>query len=45
MDAELVEHEKRQLVSQYGNWTAHNIQLVDDLYTIDNKIAGDEEKL
>jgi 2-polyprenyl-3-methyl-5-hydroxy-6-metoxy-1,4-benzoquinol methylase len=37
--------EKQRIVDQYGPWTAHNIHLKDDVYTIDKRIVGDELKL
>src|SRR5258708_18654555 len=37
--------QKQQIVEKYGPWTAHNIQLADDLYTIDQALTGDEFKL
>jgi len=45
VDLELAQHRKQQIVDRFGEWTAHNIQLKGDLYTIDKKIVGDEIKL
>lgn len=45
MDIELIQRQKQQIVSRFGEWTAHNIQLYGDLYTIDKRITGDEIKL
>jgi ubiquinone/menaquinone biosynthesis C-methylase UbiE len=33
------------VITKYGNWTAHNICLQDDVYTIAPRIVGDEVKL
>ncbi len=35
-------NQKQQVVEQYGEWTAHNIRLADDVYTISDQIRGDE---
>lgn len=45
MDNSLIEQQKRDIVEKYGKWIAHNIQLKDEIYTIDNRIVGDEIKL
>ena len=45
MDADLIERRKQQIVDRFGPWTAHNILLGDDVYTIKKGIAGDEIKL
>ena len=37
--------QKQAIVEQFGAWTAHNIHLGDDVYTIDSAIFGDEIKL
>ncbi len=42
---ELIKHGKRRVIEKYGEWTAHNIQITDDIYTIDNRVVGDEIKL
>ena len=33
IDPDRIEAEKAEIVARYGPWTAHNIQLVGDLYT------------
>lgn len=43
--AKRIRLEKEDIVGRYGPWTAHNIQLHQDIYTIDNRITGDEIKL
>jgi len=45
VDTELIHRQKKQVVERFGEWTAHNIQLKDDLWTIRKGIAGDEIKL
>lgn len=45
MDIETIKRKKSELIERYGQWTAHNIQLADGLYTIDNRLVGDEIKL
>jgi 2-polyprenyl-3-methyl-5-hydroxy-6-metoxy-1,4-benzoquinol methylase len=35
-------NQKEKVVEQYGEWTAHNIHLADNLYTISDQIRGDE---
>jgi 2-polyprenyl-3-methyl-5-hydroxy-6-metoxy-1,4-benzoquinol methylase len=40
-----IQQRKGELEAQYGPWTAHNIQLADDVYTIDHKVVGDEYQL
>lgn len=45
MDAEEITQRKQEVVDRYGSWTAHNIQLDDNLYTIEPRIVGDEVKL
>ena len=37
--------EKEAIEARYGPWTAHNIRLADDVYTISAEPAGDEVKL
>jgi 2-polyprenyl-3-methyl-5-hydroxy-6-metoxy-1,4-benzoquinol methylase len=37
--------QKQEIIEKYGPWTAHNIQLADDIYTIDKALTGDEFKL
>lgn len=45
MDIEILKHQKKEIIKKYGPWTAHNIQLGDNIYTIDNRLVGDEIKL
>jgi SAM-dependent methyltransferase len=45
MSIELINERKREIVGRFGPWTAHNIHLVGDTYTIDKRIVGDEIKL
>lgn len=45
MDVELIESRKRRIVERFGPWSAHNIFLEGDVYTINKGIAGDEVKL
>jgi len=45
MDLETIKRKKTELIERYGEWTAHNIQLADGLYTIDDRLVGDEIKL
>ncbi|MDD4178617.1 MAG: class I SAM-dependent methyltransferase [Candidatus Margulisbacteria bacterium] len=45
MDRQLLEQKKAELIKKYGPWTGHNIQLPGNLYTIGEKITGDEIKL
>jgi len=45
VDPEVIESRKREIVERFGPWTAHNILLDGDVYTITNGIAGDEVKL
>jgi len=42
MDSAQMEAGKRKVVEQYGEWTAHNVHLRDELYTMGNFIRGDE---
>jgi SAM-dependent methyltransferase len=37
MDTELIKQRKNELVARYGPWTAANVHLGDDVYTIDPK--------
>jgi len=37
--------EKEEIEARYGSWTAHNIRLADDVYTISPQPTGDEVKL
>ena len=34
MDIETIIRKKQDVITKYGPWTAHNIQLCDDIYTI-----------
>ena len=36
---------KKDVESRYGAWTAHNIHLQDDIYTIAPRVVGDGIKL
>lgn len=45
MNRDLRDRKRREVIEQFGPWTAHNIHLDDDLYTIDPRIVGDEIKL
>jgi 2-polyprenyl-3-methyl-5-hydroxy-6-metoxy-1,4-benzoquinol methylase len=40
-----VAEQKAEIVARYGPWTAHNIQLEGDLYTIGNELTYDTLKL
>src|ERR1043166_908766 len=45
MDTQTIIDSKNDVIAKYGNWTAHNVRLQDDVYTIAPKIVGDEVKL
>jgi 2-polyprenyl-3-methyl-5-hydroxy-6-metoxy-1,4-benzoquinol methylase len=45
IDLDRIHAEKADIVARYGPWTAHNIHLVGDVYTIQNGVAGDEFRL
>jgi 2-polyprenyl-3-methyl-5-hydroxy-6-metoxy-1,4-benzoquinol methylase len=45
MELEEIKHRKKMLEERYGRWSAHNIHLGGDIYTIDNKVVGDEYQL
>jgi 2-polyprenyl-3-methyl-5-hydroxy-6-metoxy-1,4-benzoquinol methylase len=45
LNHEVLSQKKQAVVKEFGEWTAHNIYLEDDIYTIDNRIVGDEIKL
>ena len=45
MDVDEIIDQKRTIVTKYGPWTAHNIHLKDDIYTIASAVVGDEVKL
>jgi 2-polyprenyl-3-methyl-5-hydroxy-6-metoxy-1,4-benzoquinol methylase len=40
-----INEEKKALEGKYGPWTAHNISLGDDAFTIRNEVSGNEVKL
>jgi hypothetical protein len=43
MNRSEVVRRKQRVEKRYGPWTAHNIQLCDDLYTIDASVVGGSE--
>lgn len=45
MDINSIERGKKEIIDRYGPWTAHNIRLGGDIYTIDDRLVGDEIKL
>lgn len=46
MNIEDINRRKQEIIKKFGNWTAHNILLKDNVYTIDGKrVVGDEIKL
>jgi len=45
MNAETVEKQKKDIASKWGPWKAHNIQLCDQVYTIENRVSADGVKL
>ena len=45
MDTRTIIDRKNDVIAKYGEWTAHNLWLQDDVYTIAPKIVGDEIKL
>ena len=45
MDSDSIEQKKKEIIGRYGPWTAHNICLGGDIYTIENRLVGDEIKL
>ena len=45
MNSEAIRRERAEIIARFGEWTAHNFQLVGDIYTIDNRITGDEFRL
>jgi 2-polyprenyl-3-methyl-5-hydroxy-6-metoxy-1,4-benzoquinol methylase len=45
MDIKTIIQKKSEVITKYGPWTAHNIHLRDDVYTIAPEIIGDEIKL
>lgn len=42
MDSTQINERKSEVVSRYGEWTAHNIHLAGDLYTMGEYVRGDE---
>jgi len=40
-----IQAEKADIVARYGPWTAHNIHLIGDVYTIQSGVTGDEFRL
>src|SRR5580765_1679291 len=45
MDTQTIIDTKNDVIKKYGDWTAHNICLQDDVYTMAPRIVGDEIKL
>jgi 2-polyprenyl-3-methyl-5-hydroxy-6-metoxy-1,4-benzoquinol methylase len=45
MDTRTIIDRKNEVIAKYGDWTAHNLCLQDDVYTIAPEIVGDEIKL
>jgi len=45
MEIAAILRRRQEIIDRFGEWTAHNIQLEGDAYTIGRKIAGDEIKL
>jgi SAM-dependent methyltransferase len=45
MKLDLLRERKSDVISRFGPWTAHNIHLADDIYTIDKCIVGGEHQL
>lgn len=45
MNVELIEDRKRKVVERFGPWSAHNIRLEGDVYTMGKGVTGDEIKL
>ena len=45
MDAHTIVERKNEIINKYGPWTAHNVHLQDDIYTIAPNIVGDEIRL
>jgi SAM-dependent methyltransferase len=43
VDASIIARKKREIEDRFGPWTAHNIQLADDLFTIGPGIVGGSE--
>jgi SAM-dependent methyltransferase len=45
MNLDVIRERKSDLIRRFGPWTAHNIHLVDDIYTIEKRVVGDERQL
>src|SRR6266403_4352602 len=45
MDNKTLLNKKNEVIRRYGPWTAHNVWLQDEIYTIGPRIVGDEVKL
>jgi hypothetical protein len=45
LDKDTLTLKRAEIIEKYGEWTAHNIQLAENVYTIDNRIFGTEHKL
>jgi hypothetical protein len=45
MTTAFIERDKGRIIERFGAWSAHNIHLGGDVYTISKKIVGDEIKL
>jgi hypothetical protein len=43
VDRDELENRKREVERRYGAWISHNLQLQDDLYTIQRGVAGGNE--
>jgi len=45
LDSELIKKRKSEITERFGAWTAHNIQLAGDIYTVDKKVFWCASKL
>lgn len=45
MNSEEIEAKKGDIIDRFGPWTAHNIHLGGEIYTMDRRIIGDEIRL
>lgn len=45
LNDEQITRAKNEIVARFGQWTAHNIRLGEDVYTIGPEVSGDEIKL
>ena len=45
MNLELIRERRSDVIARYGPWTAHNIHLAEDFYTIEERVVGDERQL